>query len=241
MLRVVLVEPEGEINLGFIIRLCRNFSVEELVLVKPKVRYDSDTVVRFAAHGAEYLRRGRVLVVDDLEAALQGVEVSGCTTAIVGGPGDTLRHAVTIEEFARIARGRRAALVFGRESVGLTRDELSMCTYTVHIPANPEYPTLNLSHAVAIALYVVFTSWSSAKSIERVERTSEREEEILVRYVARAVDAAASDERQRSQMLTSLTRALKCYPLSRAEAGVLTVFFRRCAQALTSAKRKESF
>ena len=35
------------------------------------------------------------------------------------------------------------ALVFGRERVGLTNDELQKCHYHVAIPANPDYSSLN--------------------------------------------------------------------------------------------------
>ncbi|RLG77960.1 MAG: rRNA methyltransferase [Thermoprotei archaeon] len=234
MLRVVLVEPEGEINLGFILRLCRNFAVRELYLVNPRIDPFSEEVRRFAARGAEFIDRKRVIVVGSLSEALRGVEVSGCTTALVSSGGDVLRHALSIEEFVDIVKNReKVALVFGRESVGLTREELSTCTYTVHIPANPEYPTLNLSHAVAIALYVFYkhTAYRSS-SMLKVSRASEAELGILEKYIVSASEYAGSDDRQKEQMKLVLRRLVNCYPLSKAEVGVLTLFFRRAAVAL---------
>ena len=49
----------------------------------------------------------------------------------------------------------RVAVVFGPEDNGLDRDQLHRCDLLVHIPARREFPTLNLSHAVAIVLYAI--------------------------------------------------------------------------------------
>ncbi|MGV6808584.1 MAG: RNA methyltransferase [bacterium] len=47
----------------------------------------------------------------------------------------------------------RVAIVFGRESTGLTNDELDYCQYLVHIPTNPRYNSLNIAAAVQIISY----------------------------------------------------------------------------------------
>jgi len=49
--------------------------------------------------------------------------------------------------------GAEVALVFGRERTGLTNDELQLCHAAVHIPANPEYSSLNLAAAVQVLAY----------------------------------------------------------------------------------------
>ena len=234
VLKVVVVGIEGEINLGFIVRLCKNFEVDELALVSPQVDPWSDEVRRFAAHGAAYLDEGRVKVYDSLDAALSGCGLSGCTSAIVGQEGDILRRAIDIEEFAAIAsRYSNVAIVFGRESVGLTREEISKCDLLVHIPASPTYPTLNLSHAVAIALYVLYRRLRGRSLIE--ERLTVADEESLAiaeRYITKLATIVASDERQLESMALTLKRLIKRATLTRAEVGFITTFFRRVAQQL---------
>lgn len=56
---------------------------------------------------------------------------------------------------------RRLALVFGREESGLTDEEVALCSYAIGIPSNPEFPSLNLSHAVAVVLSRLY-SWALA-------------------------------------------------------------------------------
>jgi TrmH family RNA methyltransferase len=44
-------------------------------------------------------------------------------------------------------------LVFGREDYGLYNEELARCDVVCTVPTSPEYPVMNLSHAVAVLLY----------------------------------------------------------------------------------------
>ncbi|BBD71808.1 RNA methyltransferase [Sulfodiicoccus acidiphilus] len=149
MIRVVLVEPEGEYNVGFVARLCRNFDVEQLYIVNP--RCDLRSALNFAAHGKEALLKAQV--VDTLSQALEGVDLKMATSSDADNPGDILRLSIPPWTAAEVGRGKRTALIFGRESVGLTREEISMADFLLHIPASKEYPVLNLSHAVSILLY----------------------------------------------------------------------------------------
>jgi tRNA C32,U32 (ribose-2'-O)-methylase TrmJ len=62
------------------------------------------------------------------------------------------------------------ALLFGSEDNGLSREDLLSCDAVVVIPANPDYPTMNLSHAVAVCLYEAFLAVSSAKHTDATVR-----------------------------------------------------------------------
>jgi len=229
--RVVLVETEGEVNLGFVVRLCRNFDVDELYLVNPKVDPFSDEVRRFSAHGVEYLLSGKVKIVQCLDEALKGVALKAATSAHVGTGGDILRKAIGVEEFADIAlRHASVAIVFGRESVGLRRDELAACDILVHIPANPEYPTLNLSHAVAIVLYELFKRVSARTSLGILDYANEEALRIADMYIDRIARAVGSDERQKECISMILRRMIRVSKLTRAELGYVTIAFRRLGQ-----------
>jgi tRNA C32,U32 (ribose-2'-O)-methylase TrmJ len=53
------------------------------------------------------------------------------------------------------------ALLFGREESGLSTDELLCCTHLCSIPTGRAQPSMNLSHAVAVALAPVFEAVTS--------------------------------------------------------------------------------
>ncbi len=231
--RVVLVETEGEANLGFVVRLCRNFDVDELYLVNPRIDPFSEEVRRFSAHGVDYLHSGRVKVVDSLSKALENVSLTAATSAHVGTGGDILRKSIDIEEFGSIAaRHSSVAIVFGRESVGLKRDEIAACDLLVHIPANPEYPTLNLSHAVAIALYVLFRKVSRRSSLDVLDVATEESIRVADKYIDKLAKIVGSDDRQRECISMVFRRMLRTSKLTKAELGYATIALRRIGQLL---------
>lgn len=150
-IRVVLVGIEGAVNLGLIIRTCKNFGVDEIYLVKPQANLEEAS--RYVAQARDLL--DKVIVVDNIDDALMGTDLAVATSAIGYSEGDVVRQAVSINDFVkRMHSGLKSvAIVFGRESTGLTREEILKMDYLVSIPANPDYPVLNVSQAVAIVLW----------------------------------------------------------------------------------------
>lgn len=149
--RVVLVGIEGPVNLGVIARTCVNFGVDELYIVNPVASVEES--LKYSAGGRDLL--SRAIIVDSLDKALEGVELSVATSAVGHREGDMLRQAMPIEDFVKVIAPRTnyMALIFGRESTGLTREEIARADILVTIPGNPEYPVLNVSQAVAIFLW----------------------------------------------------------------------------------------
>ncbi len=228
--RVVVVGIEGEINLGFIARLVKNFEVDDLYLVSPTIEI-TEEARRFAAKGVDVLER--IVIVDTLREALSGVDLSACTSAKVGEEKDVLRHPITPWKFAELALKRnRIAVVFGRESVGLTREELSQCDLMVTIPGNPEYPVLNLSHAVAVILYELYKVFSDSKGF-RYEVPDRSILDRIMEYFNGVVNAIELDERRRHRVVTSFKRLIFRSDISKAEAYNVLYIMRKIYVKLT--------
>lgn len=153
-LHIVLVEPMYEGNVGATARVCANFGIDDLVLVEgPEL---TDRANMMAVHAKDLLDRADR--VPSLDAALEGTDYSVGFTAETATRGqDHLRSAVTLPEAARRVHAFEgtAALVFGREDDGLTIPELEAVDLVTTIPVDPGYPSMNLSHAVAVALYEI--------------------------------------------------------------------------------------
>lgn len=153
---VILVEPEGKINFGFILRLARNFGIKGICVVNPKFSLDDEEIKQFSSKGIEYLESGRVMVVSDLKECLERVSFTACTTAISVREGDVLRHSISPKAIKLIIPSKGdIGLVFGRESIGLSRDELIQCDVITTLKTGTDYNVLNLSHAVAMFLYEI--------------------------------------------------------------------------------------
>ena len=149
---VVLVEPIGPLNLGSVARLCANFGVQELRLVSPRCDPADAEARRMAVHGAAMLEQAKQFsCLLDAVADCHRV-VASCGRLDHGNiPLQTPEQAVPwlLESMGAAP----LALVFGREDRGLTNEELQLAQRVLTLHSSHGYPSLNLSHAVAIVLH----------------------------------------------------------------------------------------
>jgi len=224
-LRLVLVEPEGKINFGFILRLAKNFEVDEVITVKPKFDVNDEEVLRFAAQGKDYVEK--VKVVDSYEEALEGVKV--CTSAKVSTHDPLRSFIVPWELREKIGEPETLTLVFGRESVGLTREELKACDALLHVPASSKYPVLNLSHAVAIVLWEVWKQYRLQRG-QLPERADERDVELIMNAVEELASRFVGDEAKRERLLVAIKRLVT--KATKQEARSLLYLLGKCVNSL---------
>jgi tRNA/rRNA methyltransferase len=150
---LVLVEPAGSLNVGSVARLCANFGIRELRLVAPRCDHLGAEARQMAVHGVAHLEQA--LIYPDLAAALADCSRVVAATGRLEGPPLPLRSPADALGWLLGQQDLRGAmaLVFGREDRGLSNDELLQAGCLLHIPAAAVYPSLNLSHAVAVALH----------------------------------------------------------------------------------------
>ncbi|WP_456269519.1 RNA methyltransferase [Kushneria sp. AK178] len=157
-IRIVLVQTWHPGNIGAAARAMKTMGLEQLVLVNPR-RFPDEEATRMAAGGDTLLEEAHV--VESLEEA-----VADCGAVV--GLSARLRNLALpqFEEGDEMARELMAlaeempvALVFGRERSGLTNDEIACCTHQLSLPANPDYPVLNLSQAVQVCAHELYRAW----------------------------------------------------------------------------------
>ncbi len=152
-IRVVLVNTTHPGNIGGAARALKNMGLRSLYLVAPK-QYPADRAVWRAANAVDVL--DNAVVVDSLDQALAGCGlVLGTSARDRRIPWPLLNPRECGEKVWQEATHHDVAMVFGREDRGLTNEELQKCNYHVHIPANPEYSSLNLAAAVQVLCYEV--------------------------------------------------------------------------------------
>jgi len=178
---VVLVEPENPGNVGFTARALANFGVKELRIVGPDPREDYQAQI-FSVHAHDILDSAGIF--KDLESAIDDTDVAWAATARSGGNHSVTRALVPLHELPdpTLLDGR-IALVFGRESSGLTNDEVGLCDLSFTIPTSEEYPSMNLSHAVAVVLYHLFSNYGLEKPRKRSKArpaTRKERDQVLI-------------------------------------------------------------
>ena len=150
-IRVVLVQPTHPGNIGATARAMANMGVSELALVQPRDFPGAEASARAA--GADAILE-HALVVDDLDQAIADCAlVVGASARSRSIEWPQLSPAQAMEKVAETARHAPVALLFGRESRGLTNRELERCHYLVRIPSEPAFPSLNIASAAMVLLY----------------------------------------------------------------------------------------
>ena len=149
---VILVAPKYGGNIGAIARLMKNYGLSDLRFVSPPEI--GDEAMARAMNGKEILLNARQY--DNFEDAIEGFRIVAATSSAITLDDRKFRRLPeTPSSFWKRAlkSDGNIALVFGREDDGLRNTEIEMCNSFIHIPSNPEYPVLNLSHAVSVILY----------------------------------------------------------------------------------------
>jgi tRNA/rRNA methyltransferase len=149
---IVLVSPRNPLNIGAVARAMANFGFNNLTVV---AAFDPHWREAKSAVGAPALLQNAKGAAHLAEAVAKCTFVAGTGTRTHRKPEQPI---IPLPELAplierELARGGRAALVFGPEKHGLTRDDLSFCDVLVEIPTDPRQPSMNLGQAAAVCLY----------------------------------------------------------------------------------------
>lgn len=150
LVRIVLVEPAGALNVGAIARVMKNFGLSQLILVNPQCDRTSEAARHMAVHAGDIL-------AEAIEVATLLEALHGCTRIIATTARDRqwglLQPARTVLPWLIEEPKQPASLVFGPENRGLSNEELNYAQRFARIPSSPNYAALNLAQSVAICCY----------------------------------------------------------------------------------------
>ena len=148
-IKIVMVETTHSGNIGSAARALKTMGLSNLCVVAPKCEID-DQCRSLASSAVDIIEQ--VEIVDSLDDAIADCELvigASARDRQLSWPQLTARQC---GEQAIAATGK-VAILFGRESSGLTNDELQKCHYHVHIQANPDYSSLNIASAIQVIAY----------------------------------------------------------------------------------------
>lgn len=158
--KIVLVETSHTGNMGSAARAMKTMGLTRLCLVNPVIKPDSQSI-SLAAGASDIIKQAQIF--SSLEEAVADCSLIIGTSA---RPRSLQWPNLTPKEcgdkiIAETTHHAQVALVFGRERVGLTNDELQKCHFHVGIPANPDYSSLNLAMSVQVLTYEIRMSMLS--------------------------------------------------------------------------------
>lgn len=228
MISVVLVGPEKSGNIGATARVMKNFGLKDLILLEPRCEHLNREAIDRASHAADILKRARIIN----KAELSSFNLLVGTTAKYGTDYNIPRIPLTPAELSQKVRElspkSKIGILFGRESQGLSNKELMMCDFSVTIPTSPSYPTMNLSHSVAVVLYELFKEQLTQNIKSRFTPISEKEREVIMGKIEKILVKMQFSAPSRRQTQRELWRRLLGKSmLTRREAFTLIGFLRK--------------
>jgi len=226
---IILSGIEYNENLGLIARASKNFNCSSIYLVKPKADKSSDAAKSRAMHAKALLKKAREF--SSLNEALAKVDYSVAATAVPSKGKGKNKKAISLSDLSKKFPGKtKVGIVFGRESIGLTNKETEQCDFSMTIQANDSYPTLNVSHAVAVTLYEL--SRKSKKSGPEPAPSAFKKAAIKTFF---ALANASPKTRKKKQVTDCFRRIISRGPATKKELQAVTGVL---ADSLKNIKKK---
>ncbi len=233
---VILVEPQLGENIGAAARAMANFGLSRLRLVAPRQEWPNPKA-RMMAAGADRVLDGATLHATLAEA------IADCTflLATTARAHDQAKPVISPEQAARdlmprVAEGATAAIVFGRERIGLTNEEVALADKIVTLPVNPAFASLNLAQAVAVLAYEWFkAATGNALPFAMPQKSApapKQQTSAFLATIERALDRVEffRPEEKRATMLINLQNILARMQPSQQDIQTLSGVIRAIAE-----------
>ena len=147
----ILHKPQLSENIGACARAIKNFNFDKLILIDPKPSFPNDKIIATSVGAKDVIKKSKVF--DHLEPALNKIDYLIATTSRFRNK--NIKH-IQLKDLKKIDYKKKIAFMFGSEASGLSNNEISYANYTMQIPTNNDFKSLNLSHSLIIVAQIVF-------------------------------------------------------------------------------------
>jgi len=171
----ILHKPQLSENIGACARGMKNFNFKKLIVVDPKPIFPNDKILATSVGAKNIINKAKNF--ENLEKSLKDIDILIATSARFRNK--NIKH-IQLEDLKKLNyRKKKVAFLFGSEASGLSNNEISYANYTLQIPTNPDFKSLNLSHSlIIIAQYVssiINPKVFSFKKSNKVKSASKKE------------------------------------------------------------------
>ena len=222
----ILHKPQLSENIGACARAVKNFNFKKLVLISPKPTFPNDKILATSVGAKDIINSSKKY--DNLEKAITNIDIIIATSARFRNK--NIRH-INLEGLKKINFKKKIGFLFGSEASGLSNEEISYANYTLQIPTNPDFKSLNLSHSlIIIAQYVaslIKLKNTPFKKSKKIKSASKKEIQSMLGLCIKNLDEINffRPEEKRSKMLENLRNIFYKMDLSDKETRILSGVF----------------
>ena len=222
----ILHKPQLSENIGACARGMKNFNFNKLIVVDPKPIFPNDKILATSVGAKNIINKAKNF--ESLEKSLKNIDIVIATSARFRNK--NIKH-IQLEDLKKINYNKKIAFLFGSEASGLSNNEISYANYTLQIPTNPDFKSLNLSHSlIIIAQYVA--SLIKLKSVpfqksKKIKSASKKEIQLMLSLCIKNLDEINffRPKEKRPKMLENLRNIFYKMELSDKETRILSSVF----------------
>ncbi|MBI3306606.1 MAG: TrmJ/YjtD family RNA methyltransferase [Candidatus Omnitrophica bacterium] len=223
---IILVETENPDNIGAAARAMKNMGLRDLRLVRPPAQWKKKGK-KLAMSAYDVLKAARVFkklpeAVSDRHFVIATSRRGGKKRGRFLGFEETLQRI-----HQTVHAGKKAAIVFGKESKGLSNQDLLFCDWVTTFPVHPDYPSLNLAQAVMVTAFSLFVRNGEGTKTQEIPLISKTEMEIALEAFNRGVDALGYKSEVACRVHKTFRSLVKRSGLLPSEAQMLKGLSRR--------------
>ena len=222
----ILHKPQLSENIGACARGMKNFSFQKLILIDPKPIFPNDKILATSVGAKNIINKSKVF--KNLDTAINNIDIVIATSARFRNK--NTKH-IQLKDLKNINYKKKVAFLFGSEASGLSNNEISYSNYTLHIPTNPDFKSLNLSHSlIIIAQYlsnIIKVKKQIFKKSNKVKPASKKEILSMANLCIKNLDEINffKPKEKRSIMLENLRNIFYRMDLSSKESRILSGVF----------------
>ena len=183
----ILHKPQLSENIGACARAIKNFNFKKLVIIDPKPIFPNDKILATSVGAKDIIKQSKKY--DNLEKALTKIDIIIATSARFRNK--NIKH-IKLDDLKKINFKKKIGFLFGSEASGLSNDEISYANYTLQIPSNPEFKSLNLSHSLIIIAHYVASiikiKRSPFEKSKKIKSASKKEVQSMLSLCVKNLD-----------------------------------------------------
>ena len=227
----ILHKPQLSENIGACARAIKNFNFDKLILVDPKPSFPNDKIVATSVGAKDIIKKSKVY--DSVETAVEKIDYLIATTSRFRNK--NIKH-IQLKDLKKINYKKRIGFLFGSEASGLSNNEISYANYTMQIPTNSEFKSLNLSHSVIIVAQTVFNllnlNLKSYSKSQKITLASKRQIKSMLNLCIKNLEDKDffKPKEKRDIMLENLRSIFYRMELSEKETRILSSVFASLAK-----------
>jgi len=222
----ILHKPQLSENIGACARAIKNFNFKKLVLINPKPAFPNDKILATSVGAKDIIKQSKKY--ENLEEAIKKIDIVIATSARFRNK--NVKH-INLVDLKKINFKNKIGFLFGSEASGLSNNEISYANYTLQIPTNPDFKSLNLSHSlIIIAQYVA--SLIKLKNVpfkksKKIKLASKKEIQLMLSLCIKNLDEINffRPAEKRPKMLENLRNIFYKMDLSDKETRILSGVF----------------